>query len=127
MALIDMFASSFSGMQNGLSLLQQSARTIADPATWGTSSSTAFHEILTAQIAAVSGNGGRDGEGRPTGTARIVYTRMTPDVQGMAPSGDDLLGAMVNALIARRIIEANARMISIENSVVWTIIDLGKY
>ena len=129
MALIDMFGSSFAGLARGQRLLEAAARTIADPGSYGlrpAASDAAFHEILHAQLTAFvnAGSQGRDGD---PGTARFVSTPVAPPAAAlMAESGQDFLGAILDMLIARRMIEANARMIAIQNSVVGTIIDLGK-
>lgn len=130
MALIDMFGSSISGLAYGQALLARAAGTIANPASYGyrsTTSDSAFAGILNAQIAAVvrADTAGRDGVNR--GTAGIVFTPVIAPPAALAgDAGQDLIGAVVDMLIARRIIEANARMISIQNKVVGTIIHLGE-
>jgi len=134
MALSDIFASSFAGLRMGLALLESSARTVANPAAWGmaappSTSPTTFQEMLTVQLAAVAGQGqvlqgGLTQTEMPASTpAQTWQDALThPEIESF-----DLVGAMINAIIAQRMIEANARLISIENEVVGTIIDLGRY
>lgn len=120
-----MFGSSISGLAYGQALLARAAATIGNPASDGyrsTTSDTAFAQILNAQIVAVAREGG------PDGTAKIVFTPVSPPPAASlnGDAGQDLLGAVVDMLIARRIIEANARLISTQNKVVGTIIHLGE-
>jgi hypothetical protein len=128
MALSDIFASSFAGLQAGLALLDKSARVVANPSAWGgnpppPASPTAFRDILVVKLSAVARQGGVLSGGL---IQTVVPTAQDTLVTVQGSNGSDLLGAMLDMLIAQRIIQANARMIKAEDTVLDTMIHLGE-
>jgi hypothetical protein len=140
MSIYDCFYDSIAGMHRAEGYLEQAASYIANPANWyeGSSSSapatasseTSFSAILSN---AMNSKVGQDGEPGESGGSSPPSTYAPPTAnaldglgvgQGQGP--DSLLDAMVLALIAQRMYEANARMFAIENKIVGIIIHLGE-
>ena len=131
MSLYDCFFDSIQGLHRAEALLEQAARVIADPSKWASPSyelpSQSFSNALVTSI----GQQGRGDENKGGG--------VPPPVPGAGPPGRldglgvgqnqgplTLLDAMIAAMVAQRMYEANARMIAIENRIVGIIIHLGE-
>jgi flagellar basal body rod protein FlgC len=129
MALSDIFASSIAGLQSGLAQFDASARTLANAAAWGegipsTPSVSVFQEILTEKLASVT-RPGTDQTGGVTQTEVVIPITVTAPQLSPVP-GPDLVGTMMDMLVAEKLIEANARLISTQSREMAALIDLGK-
>jgi len=128
-------AQSIAGMQAAQRILDESAAYLADPANWYGEPEkpkappyTTFAEYL-ANAAAGQGRDGEGTGGHPsTPPATIPPGSMAFDDLGVgAGEGPrDIMDAMLNAIIALRMYEANARMFSIEDRILGIIIHLGE-
>ena len=138
MSIYDCFYDSIAGMHRAQGYLDQAARVIADPASWGmdsagTSSATSstsgasFADILSG---AMSRNGeggtGTGGGGNPATYTPPVSSALDGLGVGQGEGPQDIMDAMILALIAQRMYEANARIFAIQNKVVGIIIHLGE-
>jgi hypothetical protein len=139
MALSDMFASSIAGINSGFALLDASARAVANPAAWGgtlppAASVSAFQEILTEKVANLTQSGanrpGGDQTGKDQGGGIIqppVVTPLAVTTPDLVPlPGPNLVDAMMDMLIAEKLIEANARLISTQSKAMGTLLRLGE-
>ncbi len=136
MSLYDYFGHSIAGLQKSQALLDQAAVYVANPANWGMelpatpSSYYSFEEYLSNAAAPGNCTSPNRDESRPppppSGRGVTAYTPLAGlgVGEGMAPQF--ILDAMICALMALRMYQANARMIAIENKVVGIIIHLGE-
>ena len=134
MALSDMFASSIAGINSGLSLLQSSVQTLSNPAVWGTipeppAFTSVFQEILTEKVANLTQPGsGRTGGDQGGGLVQTEVSALIPVTPpDLVPlPGPDLVGTLMDMLVAEKMIEANARLISSQSKEMGTLLHLGE-
>ena len=132
MSIYDCFFDSIAGLRRAEALLEQATRVIANPETWAmgaqeTPSYGTFSENLASKIGEQGRNGSGKGGGQEGGGGPVPPSLAALDGLGAGQSQGpmDLLDAMIAAMMAQRMYEANARMIAIENRLVGIIIHLG--
>ena len=133
MSLYDLFANSIAGMQAARRALDRSAEIVADPRQWGIDSGepsggASFAGILAGQM----GGTGQSREGE-TGNSTPPVTGAPPGYAPLAGLGvgqsegpQDIMDAIITALIAEKMYAANARLFAIENKIAGIIIHLGE-
>jgi hypothetical protein len=133
MSLYDYFGHSIAGLRAAEALLDQAARIIADPAQWGMGSTEEVSPYATFDDYIASAVNDRQQGGVNTGGGIVSAAKlpsgssMMKDLgvgMGMGPS--DILDAMIAALMAQRMYEANARLFDIENRVVGILVHIGE-
>jgi len=135
MSIYDCFFDSIAGMHRAQGYLEQAANYIADPGNWGQDSppvspapATSFPAVL-ANAMRGQGDDGTGGTGNPGPTPPPVPSAgdgLKGLGVGESQGPNSLLDAMILAMIAQRMYEANARLFAIENKIVGIIIHLGE-
>jgi len=135
MSIYDCFFDSIAGMHAAERYLGQAASYIANPGNWGMDSSsssiqsadTSFSSVLANAMGQQGAEGGYPGNG---GNPAVYQPPAGNALEGLGvgegQGPNSLLDAMVLALMAQRMYEANARMFAIENKIVGIIIHLGE-
>lgn len=133
MSIYDCFYNSIAGMHRAEGYLEQAANYLAAPSTWGqdeasvSQPSTSFAVVLAN---AMNQQGGRDGEtggdGGPVPYVPSPNKALDGLGVGEGQGPGSIMDAIVLAMIAQRMYEANARMFAIENRIVGIMIHLGE-
>jgi len=136
MSLYDYYGYSIAGMREAQRILDQSAAYLAKPENWYGDSCkvestpspySTFQEYLdNANSDWNGGSSGNGGSGHPGVAVPPGYAPLDDLGVGMGTGPQSIFDAIINALIAVRMYEANARIFAIENKVVGILINIGK-
>lgn len=133
MSIYDSFGCSIAGMREAQRILDMCAAYVADPRNWtgeeGQAVTAAESGMSFAQYLDQA-NGTRYGQSNPghdsgklSGNRALAGLGVGTNVDG-GPT--DIMDAIIKALIAQRMYEANARLFSIQNKVLGVLIHIGE-
>ncbi len=137
MSLYDYFGYSIAGMRTAQGILDTCAAYLAKPENWygppaaaktsSSSSGATFQEYLANAMNERGGEGpGNGGTGNPGQAVPRGYAPVDDLRAGVPWAPQSIMDAIIYAMIAARMYEANARIFAIQNKVVGILINIGK-